>query len=97
MFYQVDRMIFNLYSKSKKASIINEISTFMGVRERNGRTVNLFMYKSLFLEVLYVGDNSNNEIESITLIGNIALLNSHLEKEFKSVFKKPTFSQGLSA
>lgn len=90
-------MIFNLYSKSKKASVINECATFLGVRERNGRTVNLFMYNSLFLEVLYEGDNSNNEIESITLIGNIALLNSHLEKEFKSVFTKPTFSRGLSA
>ena len=97
MFYQVDRVIFNLYSKSKKVRCINESATFLGVRERNGRTVNLFMYNSLFLEVFYVGDNSNNAIESITLIGNIALLNSHLEKEFKSVFKRPAFSQGLSA
>jgi hypothetical protein len=97
MFYQVDRVIFNLYSRSKKARIINENATFMGVRERNGRTVNLYMYTSLFLEVLYVDDNSNNEIESISLIGNIALLNSHLEREFKTVFKRPTFSRELSA
>ena len=70
---------------------------FVGVRERGGRTVHLFMYKSLFLEVYYLNDDSKNGIESISLIGNISRLNSHLEREFKSVFKRPTFSRGLSA
>lgn len=97
MFYQVDRVIFNLYSKSKKVSIINEKASFLGIRERGGRSVNLYMYKSLFLEVLYVNDSQNNAVESISLIGNIALLNTHLEREFKTIFKRPSFSQGLSA
>jgi hypothetical protein len=97
MFYQVDRVIFNLFSKERKARCISELGSFMGVRERNGRTVNLYMYKSLFLEVLHIDDNSNNEIESISLIGNISRLNSHLESEFKKVFKRPTFSRELSA
>ena len=97
MFYQVDRAIFNLFSMNKKARCVNEDATFMGNRERNGRLISFFMYKSLFLEVLYKDDNAAGEIESIKLIGNIRGLNSHLESQFKADFKRVTFSQGLSA
>ena len=97
MFYKVDQVLFSFYSKSRKAKCISEDGTFMGVRERKNRTIHLYMYKSLFLEVLYMDDNSANEIESISLIGNISRLNSHLERQFKSDFKRPSFSQGLSA
>ena len=97
MFYALDKLVFNLYSKTKKAQRVNESGTFIGIRERNGRRVNLFMYKSLFVEVLYVNDDTYGEIESISLIGNISRLNSHLEKQFMKDFKRPTFSQGLSA
>lgn len=97
MFYQFDKAIFNLYSKSKKAKCVLEQGSFMGTRQFHGRTISLYMYKSLFLEVYFIDDNSNNEIETVSLIGNISGLNSHLEKQFKKDFRRPTFSQGLSA
>ena len=97
MNYRFDRLVFNFYSKKKKEQCIADSGTLMGVQERSGRQAHLIMIKSFFVEVFYTGDNSSNAIESIQIIGNIVLLNSYLEKQFKSVFQKPTFSQGLSA
>ena len=81
-----DQIIFRYASKKNKEKAIAERGTLMGVRERNGRKVFLIMVKTFFVEAFYVNDDSENELESFNVIGNIGLFNSYMEKDFKAVF-----------
>jgi len=81
-----DQMIFRYASRRKREKTIAESGTLMGIRERNGRKVFLIMVKTFFVEVFYVNDDADGELESCNVIGNIGLFNSYMEKEFKAVF-----------
>jgi hypothetical protein len=81
-----DQFVFRYASKKKRAKIIAESGTLMGIRERNGRKIFLIMVKTFFVEAFYVNDDADGELESFHVIGNIGLFNSYMEKEFKAAY-----------
>ena len=81
-----DQLFFRYYSKKRKAKCIADTGTLLAVRERNGRKVQLFMVENFFLEAIYLEDNADGELETVNYIGELALLKSYMEKEFKAAF-----------
>lgn len=81
-----DQFVFRYASNKNKEKTIAESGTLMGSRERNGRKVFLIMVKTFFVEAFYVNDDTDGELESFSVIGNINLFNSYMEKDFKTVF-----------
>jgi hypothetical protein len=58
----------------------------LGTRLKNGRKIYIYMLRDLFVEVLYVNDNSENVPERLNVISGVMNLNKHLENEFRNTF-----------
>ena len=81
-----DQFVFRYTSQKNKEKTIAETGTLMGIRECNGRKVFLIMVKTFFIEAFYVNDDADGELESFSVIGNIGLFNSYMEKAFKAAY-----------
>jgi hypothetical protein len=81
-----DQFVFRYASKKNKEKSIAESGTVMGIRDRNGRKVFLIMVKTFFIEAFYLNDDADGELESFSVIGNIGLFNSYMEKEFRAIY-----------
>lgn len=58
----------------------------LGTRMKEGRAIHIYMLKDLFVEVVFKGDNIENEAESINIVRGLDNLNEYLEKEFRASF-----------
>jgi hypothetical protein len=81
-----DQIFFRYYSRKRKAKCIAEDGSLLAERVRNGRKVYLYMVQNFFLEALYSQDDLYGELETVNIIGEIGLLKSYMEKEFKAAF-----------
>jgi hypothetical protein len=82
----LDQFVFRYASQKNKEKTIAEVGTLMGIRESNGRKIFLIMVKTFFIEAYYVNDDADGELESFSVIGNIGLFNSYMEKAFKAAY-----------
>lgn len=53
-------------------------------RKKNGRQVYIYMFRSVFAEVIFKEDDPEKEAESLLLINGLKKLNQHLEDETKA-------------
>lgn len=58
----------------------------MGTRLKNGRKIYIYMLNDLFIEVIYKGDNADEQPEKLNMLRGLNSLNDYLEKEFKTSF-----------
>lgn len=58
----------------------------LGTRMKDGRAIHIYMLKDLFVEVIFKGDNIENEAESLNIVRGLDNLNEYLEKEFRASF-----------
>ena len=83
MFY---KLIFKNLSESGKLRFLRELGVSLGVRMRENRKIFIYMVKDFFVEVLYHNDNSEENVEQLTVFDSLKRLNSHLENEFRTTF-----------
>ncbi len=58
----------------------------IGSRKKENRKIYVYMDNDLFAEVLFKGDNPDEEAESLNLVKGLKNLNEYLEKEFRTSF-----------
>ncbi|MFM8851339.1 MAG: hypothetical protein ACKOE5_13215 [Cytophagales bacterium] len=83
MFY---KLIFKNLSESGKLRFLREHGVSLGVCMRENRRIFIYMVKDFFVEVLYHNDNSEGDVEQLTVFDSLKRLNSHLENEFRTTF-----------
>ncbi len=83
-------MLLNLFFKNlplnKQVSYLKKKGIGLGTRLKDGRKIYIYMLRDLFVEVIYVNDNSENQAESLNVINGVMNLNKHLENEFRNTF-----------
>jgi hypothetical protein len=73
-------------STEKQVIQIKKRGIALGTRAKNGRKLYIYMLGSLFIEVMYKNDNSDNEAERVNMLRGLKNLNEYLESEFKTSF-----------
>jgi hypothetical protein len=58
----------------------------LGTRTKNGRRIHIYMFRNLFVEVMYRNDNIQDPAEQVNMLTGLKNLNSYLESEFKTSF-----------
>lgn len=71
---------------SKQISYLKKKGVGLGTRLKDGRKIYIYMLRDLFVEVLYINDNSENNPERLNVISGVLNLNKHLEQEFRKSF-----------
>ena len=77
---------FSRLSKEKQILHLKSKGVALGTRAKNGRKIYIYMLGDLFVEVLYVKDNSDGEPETVTMLRGLKNLNDYLESEFRTSF-----------
>jgi hypothetical protein len=57
----------------------------LGSRSKNGRQVFVYMFNSVFAEVLFRNDNPEEPAEELVLMAGLGKLNAHFEKEMSLI------------
>lgn len=77
---------FKYYSESRKIEYLKDQGIMLGSRLRAGRKVYLYMLRDFFVEVVYQNDNIDLSPERLETFSNLNILNSYLEREFRTAF-----------
>ncbi len=80
------QFFFQRLSKEKQVSQIKRKGVALGTRAKNGRKIYIYMLGNLFVEVMYMGDNSDNNPERVNMLRGLKNLNEYLESEFRTSF-----------
>lgn len=74
---------FRLLKPSKQVKYIKTHGVMLGARSKGGRQAYVYMFHSLFAEILFKDDNPESETEQMILMDGLELLHLHLERETK--------------
>ena len=80
------RFFFSRLSLEKQVSTLKRKGIALGTRLKNGRKIYIYMLNDLFIEVIYKGDNADEQPEKLNMLRGLNSLNDYLEKEFKTSF-----------
>lgn len=73
-------------SVQKQAAHLRKKGVLLGTRQKEGRTVYIYMLTKIFAEVVFKNDNTDEIAERIHTLAGLKNLNEYLEKEFKASF-----------
>lgn len=73
-------------SVQKQAAHLRKKGVMLGTRQKDGRTVYIYMLNKIFAEVVFKNDNTDEIAERIHTLAGLKNLNEYLEKEFKASF-----------
>lgn len=71
-------------SESRQAAFMKRYGIMLGKRWRNGRQIYTYMYRNLFLDILFDKDDPQRTAEYTMMYAGLEKLNQHLEKEIRS-------------
>lgn len=80
------QFFFQRLSVAKQVQQLKKKGVALGTRAKSGRKIYIYMLGSLFVEVMYLGDNSDNNPESVSVLRGLKNLNDYLESEFRTSF-----------
>jgi hypothetical protein len=80
------KFIFKQFSLQSQVNFLKKRGIVLGTRLKDGRRIHIYMFRNLFVEVLYKNDNTEEAAEKINMLTGLKSLNSYLEKEFKTSF-----------
>lgn len=75
---------FRLLKPSKQVKFIKKNGVMLGARMKGERQAYVYMFRTLFAEILFKDDNPESETEQMKLIDGLDMLHLHLERETKS-------------
>jgi hypothetical protein len=79
----ITKFFFKRLSLPAQAKFIKKRGISLGSRWKNGRYIYMYMFRSIFVEILFVNDNLDNEPESVTVISGIEEFSKRLEDEIR--------------
>jgi hypothetical protein len=80
------KLIFRQFPTHKQVSFLQKRAIMLGTRTKNGRRIHIYMFRNLFVEVLYKNDVVGEHAEQVNMLTGLKNLNSYLESEFKTSF-----------
>lgn len=80
------QFFFQRLSSDKQVQQLKKKGVALGTRAKNGRKIYIYMLGHLFVEVMYLGDNSDNHPETVSILRGLKNLNDYLESEFRASF-----------
>jgi hypothetical protein len=80
------QFFFQRLSVQKQVQHVRRKGIALGTRAKNGRKIYIYMLGNLFVEIIYKGDNSENNPEQVNTLRGLKNLNDYLESEFKTSF-----------
>ena len=80
------QFFFQRLTPEKQASKLQKKGVALGTRAKNGRKIHIYMLGALFVEVMYIGDNADNNPEQVSILRGLKSLNDYLESEFRTSF-----------
>jgi hypothetical protein len=82
----ISQLMFRYQSAEKQITLLKNRGIALGTRAKNGRKIFIYMLGSLFVEVMYNGDNSEGSPEKVNMLRGLKNLNQYLESEFRTSF-----------
>jgi hypothetical protein len=80
------KFIFKQFSINRQVEFLKKKAIVLGTRMKDGRRIHIYMFRNLFVEVIYKNDNTDDQPEKVNMLTGLKSLNSYLEKEFKASF-----------
>ncbi|HEY0656578.1 MAG TPA: hypothetical protein VGD65_25770 [Chryseosolibacter sp.] len=80
----ITKFFFKRLSVESQANFVKKRGISLGSRWKDGRTIYMYMFRSIFVEVLFVNDNVENAPEDVTVISGIDEFNKRLEEEIRT-------------
>jgi hypothetical protein len=80
------KFFFSRMSLQKQAEYLRKNGIMLGTRVKDGRKVYVYMLRDLFVEVVFKGDELENEAETLNMVRGLDNLNDYLEREFRATF-----------
>jgi hypothetical protein len=80
------KFIFKQFSITRQVNFLKKKAIVLGTRMKDGRRIHIYMFRNLFVEVIYKNDNADDQPEKVNMLTGLKSLNSYLEKEFKASF-----------
>jgi hypothetical protein len=80
------KFIFKQFSIERQVNFLKKKAIVLGTRMKDGRRIHIYMFRNLFVEVIYKNDNAEDQPEKVNMLTGLKSLNSYLEKEFKASF-----------
>jgi hypothetical protein len=79
----ITKFFFKRLSVVSQANFMRKRGISLGSRWKDGRYIYMYMFRSLFVEILFVDDNTDNHPEMVTVISGIEEFNRRLEDEIR--------------
>lgn len=79
----ITKFFFKRLSVQSQANFMKKRGISLGSRWKDGRYIYMYMFRSLFVEILFVNDKTENDPETVTVISGIEEFNRRLEDEIR--------------
>jgi hypothetical protein len=79
----ITKFLFKRLSVLSQANFMKKRGISLGSRWKDGRYIYMYMFRSLFVEILFVNDKIENDPEIVTVISGIDEFNRRLEDEIR--------------
>ena len=83
----ITKFFFKRLSLTSQASFMKKRGISLGSRWKEGRYIFMYMYRDLFVEILFTNDDTQGDPESVTIISGIDEFNKRLEEEIRPTNK----------
>lgn len=80
------KFIFKQFSTAQQVDFLQKRGIVLGTRTKNGRRIHIYMFRNLFVEVMYKNDDTQSPAEQVNMLTGLKNLESYLESEFKTSF-----------
>ena len=79
----ITKFFFKRLSTASQANFMKKRGISLGSRWKDGRYIYMYMFRNLFVEILFIGDKTENDPETVTVISGINEFNKRLEDEIR--------------
>jgi hypothetical protein len=79
----VTKFFFKRLSVLSQANFMKKRGISLGSRWKDGRYIYMYMFRNLFVEIVFVDDKTDNNPETVTVIAGIEEFNRRLEDEIR--------------
>ena len=77
------KFFFRRLSLESQAKFMKKKGISLGSRWKDGRYIFMYMFRDLFVEILFLQDNIENAPEAVTIISGLEEFNKRLEDEIR--------------
>jgi hypothetical protein len=79
------KFVFTRLGPETQVRFMRKRGIVLGKRWKEGRQIYIYMFRTLFAEVLFLDDNPDKKPEKVTVISGLDRLNEYLEKDTREM------------